>query len=237
MTKEQMTIFDLDGTVFHGPSTVWGLKSLARAKLLHQHRELLEQLDTLNNPQGDQVPHISLAGRILGRVISDIPEHALRRNAEEAAQIWREEWVFPEMEEEIDKAQKRGRVIVVSHGPDAFIRPFARLIGAEHALGRMPEDFIARRKPEKLQMTATVCKAAGISFDWNDPGWESTVYGDDKNDVPLLQMATRPVLVNPRPQELRDMGLAEGWRILDCQNSNRYGEYGYLEGAFLADSH
>lgn len=235
MSSEHLTIFDLDGTVFNGPSTEWGLKSLAKGNLLEQHRPLLAQLDVLNNPDGDQVPYISRAGIVLGHVLGSVPENALRQNAAEAAEMWRTERVFPEMEQEILEAQERGRILVISHGPDAFIRPFAKLIGADHALGRTPDDFTERRKPKKLTMTAVACQEAGIAFDWDDPAWNTTVYGDDDNDAPLLRKATYPVLVNPRTPELRQEGEDKGWRILDCADINQYGQYGYLEGTFITE--
>ncbi|HEX8763461.1 MAG TPA: HAD family hydrolase [Candidatus Saccharimonadales bacterium] len=233
MKKKQLSIFDVDRTLFNGPSTEWALKSLAKGGLLKQHTATLAKLDRMNNPDGDQVPYISAVGKVLASVIGDVPIDALQRNATEAANAWRK-MVFREMEQEIGEAQQRGRILVISHGPDAFIRPFAKLIRADYAIGRSPEDFTERRKPKKLVMAATACLNAGIDFAWSNPDWETTVYGDDPNDVPLLQLATAPVLVNPMTAELREYGKAEGWRILDCAGINQYGEYGYLEGRFVA---
>lgn len=233
--KGSRSIFDLDRTVFNGPSTVWGLKSLARGNLLGHHMHDLERLEAFNNPGGNQVPYISEAGKILGRVIGSVPEDALRRNAMETAELWRAQ-VFREMEEEIGEAKQRGDILVISHGPDAFVRPFAKLLGADYAIGRTSEDYIERRKPSKVTMAKIACQQAGVDFVLNDPAWETYVYGDEEHDALLMrEEGTVPVLVNPMTLALREEGEAKGWRIIDCQDINRYGQYGNLEGTFLAE--
>lgn len=230
------TIFDLDRTVFNGPSTVWGLKSLAHGKLLQKYLHDLEGLDARNNPGGNQVPYISEAGKILGRVMGSVPEDALRRNAAEAAEIWRAR-VFPEMEQEISEANERGRILVISHGPDVFIRSFAKLLGADYAIGRTADDFIERRKPTKHKMAEIAFQEAGLKFTLNDPAWETHVYGDEEHDARLMRVpGVVPVLVNPMTPALREEGEVKGWRIIDCADINRYGQYGNLEGTLLAGS-
>lgn len=228
MSIENTTIFDADRTLWRGPSTEWGLKSLARAGLLNNHKSMLEELDALHDE--NPLKYISRTGKVFSELVGTVPEDALTANAELAAEEWEEE-IFPEMAEEIDFARERGPFFVLSYGPDAFIRPFARRIGAAAARGRTLEDYKNGTKPHKSLMATIACSEIGIT--WKAPNVKATVFGDSYDDVPVLEQADTPVLVNPIDEKLEQLGKDQGWEIKKCASLNDYGLFGDLRGRFL----
>jgi phosphoserine phosphatase len=229
MTGEVVTIFDVDGTMLDGPTTVAAFAMLRQAKMLSP--DAAEELPGLLEVRADDpVKFMTGIGIVLGRELQLLgegksPEEldaVLRKVTLPTAEHWRQ-MIFPEMREELSIAKVAGHVGIISRGPDPFIRVFAEVLGVNGGFGRSAEEYADRTKRlEKPALFEQLLEERKVGYGRGTS--RLVVYGDTGDDLPLLDMATDAYAVNPRG-ELREKASERGWRIIDCKDSGK-GEYG-----------
>ena len=98
--------------------------------------------------------------------------------------------------------------------------PIAREFGVAHLVATEPEQIAGRYTG---RVSGTPCFREGkvarvnewlaaLGKRWSDFS-ETRFYSDSHNDLPLLQLVSRPVAVNP-DHKLRQAALADGWDII-----------------------
>jgi phosphoserine phosphatase len=234
MTGEVVTIFDVDGSMINGPTTVAAFAMLRQAKVLSPDAE--EALPSLLEVRTDDpVKFMSGIGRLLGRELqllgngrsSEELDTVLRPVTLPTAEYWRQT-VFLEMQEELRIAKDAGPVGLISRGPDPFIRVFAEVLGVNGGIGRSAEEYLDRTKQlDKPGLFEQLIKERRIEYSRGISRLD--VYGDSDDDFPLLDVATNAYVVNPR-DALRATAAEKGWKIIDCKDfgEGEYGRFGDL---------
>lgn len=118
----------------------------------------------------------------------------------------------------VEKHRAQGDTLIIITATNRFVTaPIAREFGIEHLLATDPETVDGRFTG---RIVGTPCYREGKVVrlrEWLTRHREtldnSCFYSDSRNDLPLLEIVTRPVAVNP-DDVLRDAATKRGWEIL-----------------------
>ena len=152
------------------------------------------------------------------RVYRGLSADELDRRAEALFRAYVEPRIFPDALERIERHRARGdRVVLVTGSIEPIVAPLAEHLGVSSVIaprlavengsltGELEEPPIAgERKAEKM---AAFAAENGIDLA------ASVAYGDSADDLPMLELAGRAGVVNPRGR-LLDQAVARGWEIL-----------------------
>ncbi|MDP3857077.1 MAG: HAD family hydrolase [Stagnimonas sp.] len=113
-----------------------------------------------------------------------------------------------------------GDTLLITTATQRFItEPIAKLLGVEHLLASEPELSEGRFTGRLLRANFNVGKVTRLR-EWIAeqalPPEGITAYSDSRNDLPLLEMADRPVAVDPDPV-LRDEAERRGWPVISLR--------------------
>lgn len=211
--------FDVDGTVVAGDIVRYGIeiRTMDRTRL----GRLAWTLGFL-----PRVPWLlaldawrrSAFQRSFYRLYRGLAADELERRAAALFQAYIEPRIFPDAVERIERHRARGdRVVLITGSIEAIVAPLAEHLGISSVIaprlavdngrltGELEEPPIAgERKAEKL---AAFAAENGIDLG------ASVAYGDSADDLPMLELAGRAGVVNPRGR-LLDHAVARGWEIL-----------------------
>lgn len=224
---------DVDRTATHGPTDIHTIEALVHIGAIDaRHSELLAQIST---EQG--IKYIRALAEAFYELTHDVPEDAMTEAAKRTAERWLRD-MYPEVKDDLARRRGDSPLLVISHGPDASIQQFGRLLGAAGAMGRTLDQYQRREKPAKLAMLRTLGRRAlpiALGFEEAGNAHIGSAYGDSKPDIEVLRMAADPVVVNPLGAEMEQLALEHGWRIIRHPILPQY-EFGDLDGSILFQS-
>ena len=119
----------------------------------------------------------------------------------------------------VDKHKQDVRVLITA--TNSFVTaPIARLFGIEHLIATEPEQrngeftggvsgipCFKEGKPQRLESWMAARSETLRSYE------KSVFYSDSHNDLPLMQLVSHPVAVDP-DDKLRAHALAAGWPVI-----------------------
>lgn len=114
-----------------------------------------------------------------------------------------------------------GHLCAIVTATNSFVTaPIAREFGVAHLVATEPEES-GGRFTGKVSGTPCFCEGKITRVEqwltacdkrWNDFS-ESRFYSDSHNDLPLLELVSRPIAVRPDPS-LRQTALSRGWEVI-----------------------
>ena len=215
-----LTIFDLDNTLLNGDSDyLWG-QFLAEQGIVdgtlyeQQNQSFYEQYK-----QGTLDIH-----EFLGFALKPLSEHPL-----EKLYSWREQFmqekilpiILDKGRELIDRHRQLGNMLMIITATNRFVtQPIAENLGVPFLLATDPEKIDNRYtgrvqgtpcfqegKVTRLQHWLT---GSAVTLD------DSWFYSDSHNDLPLLEIVTHPVAVDP-DETLRQHASSKQWDIISLR--------------------
>ena len=221
MTRERITLFDLDHTLLPIDSDyAWG--------------EFTQQIGWTDpvvfKRRNDEFYQHYVAGTLDVHDYVRFAVEALRTRGpaayEEAHARFMREWIEPALRpaalDLVRGHQQHGdTVAIVTATNELVTRPIAAAFGVPELIAvELERDAsgwitgeiagVPSMREGKVVRVSQWLEARGL--DWLDV--ESTFYSDSMNDLPLLERVEHPVATNPDPR-LRTVALERGWRILD----------------------
>ncbi len=159
--------------------------------------------------------------RDLAQLLAKLPEERL---AELAAWVV-DEWLWPARRAASVAAVQRAigdarssdpaaRLVLATGAYQQIADAFASRLGADQALGTPLEAFGGRLTGRLATAVQTGRQKANAVRSAVDGGVVAAAFGDTGADIPMLQLARRPVAVAP-DRELRRAAERAGWEILD----------------------
>lgn len=228
---KRYNVLDIDVAAYPGPSSVHSLESHVYVGALHDQHDKLAELDALNY-SGNGLNYIRAVNRAYAELVGPISERArARADADTAHRIASN--LFVEVKAQLDEARDEGvDLIIISDGPDSVIQALAPRIGAIAAVGRPMADFErlaglpSGQKlsgPDKrLRLRDVMEEKLGLILNYNatvDRAW-----GDATTDIPILEIAERPTVVNPFDPRMTDRAQQSGWPVIQCAGMPEYGD-------------
>ena len=217
--------FDVDGTITTG--RVWrGIMDYFKVR--GQRRVTNALFWAYNTPS-----YLLFKARLISqsafrrRWASSLPWYFRGYSLEKADQIWtyvvrdylKDLW-RPDALELIRQHKADGDLVVlVSAGPTPLTSCIAKEVGAEFAIGTLPEQrdghYTGRIAGpvcmEEFKARLTVDELRRRKIEVNLP--ESFAYADSSGDVDLLEMVGHPVAMYP-DKHLRPIAIERGWRVI-----------------------
>ncbi len=217
-----LAIFDLDNTLIADDSDyLWGQFLVDQGIV---DKDLYEQANNKfyeDYKQGslDIVEFLRFSLRPLA---NNEPEQLYQWRAQFVAEIITPILLQP-AQQLVDKHRKRGDTLVIITATNRFVtEPIAKLYGIEHLLATTPEMLDGRYTG---RFTCAPCYREGkvqLLTEWLKSSQEtlenSWFYSDSHNDLPLLNLVTHPVAVDP-DEKLRQVASASGWSIISLRTS------------------
>jgi len=219
----RLALFDLDNTLLAGDSDYeWGQflvdrGVLDRAGYEAQNRAYYEQY---------------VAGTLdiheyLGFALRPLAAHTAQDLARWHGQFMRDRvlpMITPPARALVRRHQDRGDLCAVITATNSFVTaPIARELGVPHLIATEPESRAGRFTG---RVAGTPCFREGKVrrlHEWlSDQGRglgefaESAFYSDSHNDLPLLELVTRPVAVDPDPQLLKHAE-SRRWEVISLR--------------------
>jgi len=217
-----LALFDLDNTLIAGDSDhAWG--------------QFLVDLGVVDaqayQRANDQFFLDYRAGTLDIMAYSEFVFAVLARNDEATLLAWREEFMQQRIEQMLlPKAfdllqyhRDQGHTLVIITATNRFVtEPIAQRLGVEHLIATEPERDAQGRFTGKLAGVA--CFQAGKItrlHEWLDTHQASLdgawFYSDSRNDLPLLEVVSHPVVVDADPV-LAEIAAECGWSALSLRD-------------------
>lgn len=215
-----LAIFDLDNTLIADDSDyLWG------QFLVDQGIVNAEHYAQENDRFYQQYKHGNLdILEFLGFSLKPLAD-----NDTEQLYLWREQFlkevitpiVLPAAQQLVETHRQRGDTLLVITATNRFVtEPIVKRYGIEHLLASTPE-FIAGRYTGKVE--GIPCFQAGKVQNlqqWLQQTGESLedswFYSDSHNDLPLLNLVTHPVAVDP-DEKLKQIATEKNWSIISLR--------------------
>lgn len=153
----------------------------------------------------------------------------LKRNNLETLHRWRQHFLdekvrpilLPKAIELLDRHRRAGDTLLIITATNRFItEPIAETLGVEHLIATEPEFKEGRYTGEvagvpsyaagKVDRLRTWMAEHGVGLE------DSWFYSDSHNDLPLLEVVTHPVAVDP-DQVLRAKSLERNWPVVSLR--------------------
>ena len=214
-----LAIFDLDNTLLRGDSDhAWG------EFLVEQGAVDRERFAAENN----RYYAAYLAGTL--DIYEFLEKHQLRPLAEhDRARLerWRAEFmhrkirplITPAARALIEKHRARGDTLLIITATNQFITaPIAAEFGIPHLIATDPEEvngqFTGRVRGVPSYREGKVTRLSDWLRDRHETLDDSWFYSDSHNDLPLLNLVTHPVVVNP-DDTLAEYARTRGWPVIE----------------------
>lgn len=215
-----LAIFDLDNTLIADDSDyLWGQFLVDQGVVDKDHYEHANAKFYEDYKQGT-LNIVEFLGFSLKPLADNPPERLYQ---------WREQFVrdiitpilLKPAQELIAKHRDRGDTLMVITATNRFVtEPIVNLYGIDHLLATTPE-FLNGRYTGKF--TGIPCFQRGkveLLKEWlttsNETLEDSWFYSDSHNDLPLLELATHPVAVDP-DEKLAHFAKESGWPIISLR--------------------
>ncbi len=217
-----LALFDLDNTLIAGDSDhAWG-------QFLVDHGVVDAEAYQRAN---DQFYQDYRAGTLDIVAYSEFVFAVLARHDEATLLAWREAFIdqrieqmlLPKAFELLQYHREQGHTLVIITATNRFVtEPIAQRLGVQHLIATEPERDSSGRFTGKL--AGVPCFQAGKITRlqaWLDQHQENLkgawFYSDSRNDLPLLEAVTHPVVVDADPV-LAEMAQARGWPALSLRD-------------------
>lgn len=215
-----LCIFDLDNTLLDGDSDyLWGQFLVEQGIVDRQDYEQKNQQFYRQYQQGnlDILEFLSFS-------LKPLSEHSL-----EQLHRWREQFmqqkIRPIILEKgrtlIDKHRQDGQTLMIITATNRFVtEPIAEDLGIPHLLATEPELTNDRYTGNVLGIPCFQDGKVKRLEQWLEENQQnlqdSCFYSDSHNDIPLLEVVTLPVAVDP-DDDLRSHALARQWDIISLR--------------------
>jgi HAD superfamily hydrolase (TIGR01490 family) len=126
--------------------------------------------------------------------------------------------LFPELQAEMERHRRDGRVLVLnSASPEFYVREIGRVLGFDHSFGTRVEvaarqPFIAEIEGDNNKHEAKLPRMQEAGLLPCDPA-DSWAYSDSTADLPMLRLVKNAVCVNPG-EGLTVLAAEAGWTVL-----------------------
>lgn len=222
MTSQRLALFDLDHTLLPLDSDYQWADFLARTGRAGDPAVAQARNETLmQRYNAGNLTAIESAEFMLGLLSAHSPQD-LAHWHEEFMQTVVRPAITPQALNLVDDHLRNGDLCAIVTATNTFVTaPIARAFGIPTLIGTVPE-FIAGRYTGRIDGTPSFREgkitrvnqwlhALGRSIREFEQVY---FYSDSVNDLPLLDIVSHPVAVNPSPS-LRDIALERQWTILD----------------------
>ena len=214
-----LAIFDLDNTLLRGDSDhAWG-EFLVEQGVVDRERFTTEN---------DRYYAAYLAGTL--DIYEFLEQHQLRPRAEHDRAMlnrWRDEFmrtrigalITPAARALVDRHRARGDTLLIITATNSFITtPIAAAFDIPNLIATEPEEIDGRFTGKVAGIPSyregKVTRLTDWLHDRHDTLEGSWFYSDSHNDLPLLNMVTHPVAVNPDDQ-LAEYARIRGWAVME----------------------
>jgi len=214
-----LAIFDLDNTLLRGDSDhAWG-------EFLVEQGAVDRERFTAEN---DRYYAAYLAGTL--DIYEFLEQHQLRPLAEHdraTLDQWREEFmrtrietlITPAARALVERHRARGDTLLIITATNSFITtPIAAAFDIPHLIATEPEEingrFTGKVSGVPSYREGKVTRLTDWLHDRHETLEGSWFYSDSHNDLPLLNMVTYPVAVNPDDQ-LAEYARIRGWTVME----------------------
>lgn len=216
-----LALFDLDNTLLAGDSDhAWG-------EFLAERGHVDAEAYRLAN---DGFYADYKAGTLDIRAFCEFVFAVLARNDRATLEAWREQFMAERVEpmllpaavELLERHRAQGHTLVIITATNRFVTELiARRYGVEHLIATEPEQDAAGRYTGRLAGTACFQDGKIVRLrEWLAGRGEtlagSWFYSDSRNDLPLLEVVTHPVAVDPDPV-LAATARERGWPVLSLR--------------------
>jgi HAD superfamily hydrolase (TIGR01490 family) len=216
-----LAIFDLDNTLLRGDSDhAWG-------EFLVEQGAVDRERFTREN---DRYYAAYVAGTL--DIYEFLEKHQLRPLAEhDRARLeqWRAEFIHskiaalitPGAHALVEKHRARGDTLLIITATNRFITaPIAAIFGIPHLIATEPEEvngrFTGKVAGVPSYRDGKVTRLTAWLNEHRQTLDDSWFYSDSHNDLPLLNLVTHPVAVNPDPA-LADYARNRGWPVIEIR--------------------
>lgn len=216
-----LALFDLDNTLIGGDSDhSWG-EFLVEQGLVDSERY---------RAMNDQFYQDYLAGSLDIHAYLELALEPLSQHPMQTLQSLHRQFmcevieplILPKALNLIERHRSAGdRLLVITATNRFVVEPICARLGIAELLATEPEQ-LAGRYTGKVIGTPTFQAGKVTRFNsWCqqesiDPAQQSYFYSDSINDLPLLELVTVPVAVDPDPR-LREVAQARGWEVLSLR--------------------
>ena len=219
MSRPNLTLFDLDGTLLAGDSDVLWCDFLIEKGLLDRGAFAARNADMEARYQAGTVGAQEFADFYLGLLAGKTERHwePLRREFLATQVVPR----IPAAAAQLVQAHRdAGDLVIMTTATGRFITELtAKYLRIEHLLAIEPEladGLFTGRSSGTLNMREGKVKRLHewlVARNHELPKFHSTAYSDSINDLPLLEAVNEPVVVDPDPR-LAAVAQERGWRVL-----------------------
>lgn len=217
---ERIAAFDLDGTVIDGESPLKLTTSLLRHRELPIHKGLAMGIwglrYRLRLPQVESTPRELLFSALVEPTVAEVDQ--------EIMEIY-EKRIFkrirPGARAEIEKCRKQGmKVILASASFKPITTAIVKELGFDGNVSTIMEEKnghytgkvlgVPCQGREKLRLLIQLCNDR-----YGEGGWQlQNAYSDHYSDLPMLEMAENPIIVDPDGM-LKRIAKERNWPIVD----------------------
>ncbi len=215
-----LAIFDLDNTLLAGDSDyLWG-EYLVANQIVDRVEYQQANAAFLQDYQRGQLDN----DQYLRFALKPLTQHPIER-----LHAWRtdyvDNWIKPIIAtgtfDLLNRHREQGDTLIIISATNLFItEPIAQLLDIDHILSTEPEIVDSRYTGRYLGVpTYREGKVVALNAWLKKCGQDlqnSYFYSDSINDLPLLELVSIPVAVNP-DDELRDIAVNRSWTILDLR--------------------
>lgn len=222
MMPQRLALFDLDHTLLPLDSDYQWADFLARTGRAGDPAEARRRNDDLMDRYNQgQLTAEQAAEFMLGLLAAHTPYELAVWHEEFMTQVIRPD-ITPQAIQLVEQHLAAGDLCALVTATNSFVTaPIARAFGipqliatdAEYRNGRYTGRIHGTPSFKEGKVVRVNQWLATLNLTVADFS-ESYFYSDSINDVPLLDIVTRPVAANPSPA-LRDIAQARGWKVLD----------------------
>jgi HAD superfamily hydrolase (TIGR01490 family) len=218
--RVQLAIFDLDNTLLNGDSDyLWG-KFLAEQGIVDGEFYEKENQRFYEEYKAGQLDIFEFLAFSL-KPLTEHPPDVLAALHREFMQDCIQPIITPAARKLLAQHRDSGDVLLIITATNRFITaPIAEELGVSHLLATDPEMHNGRYtgrvagtpcfREGKVERLLAWLKQTGYNLA------ESWFYSDSHNDLPLLEMVSHPVAVDP-DETLTDHAAARGWPIISLR--------------------
>lgn len=215
-----LAIFDLDNTLLGGDSDyLWGNYLVEKGLVdgAYYERENQRFYDEYRSGRLDIYEFLDFSLRPL----AETPIAQLRALREQFMREKIEPIILPAARKLLDHHRQRGHLLLIITATNQFVTaPIAAALGVEHLLATDPEMIDGRYtgrvagvptfREGKVQRLTEWLQRHGHHLA------DAWFYSDSHNDLPLLELVTNPVAVDP-DETLRVHAEAKGWPVISLR--------------------
>lgn len=215
-----LALFDLDNTLIAGDSDhAWGEFLCANGFVdANEYRQRNE--DFYRDYQ---------AGTLDMQAFLEFALRPLRDNPPETLLAWRERFLqeciepmmLPRASALLDRHRRNGDRLLIITATNRFItQPIAERLGVTELLATEPEmegdRYTGRVAGTPCFREGKVTRLRQWAADTGEDPARAYFYSDSSNDLPLLELVSRPCAVDPDPQ-LRETASARNWPVISLR--------------------